>query len=92
MEIEWIGKGIKEKGIDRKTGKTIIEVNPIYFRPREVEFLQGDSSKAQKILGWKPKTTFRDLAKLMVEADLENAQREASLGHSVDTPKRFYIK
>lgn len=92
MEIEWTGKGIKEKGIDRKTGKIIIEVNPIYFRPREVEFLQGDSRKAREVLGWKPKTTFSDLAKLMVEADLENAQREVDLGESIDTPKRFYIK
>ncbi|MDD4901331.1 MAG: GDP-mannose 4,6-dehydratase [Patescibacteria group bacterium] len=92
MEIEWRGKGIEEKGIDRRTGKVIVEVNPIYFRPSEVEFLQGDSSKAQKILGWKPKTAFSDLAKMMVEADLELAQREVALGHSIDTPKRFYIK
>ncbi len=92
MEIEWSGQGLEEKGIDRKTGKIIIEVDPIYFRPSEVKFLQGDSSKARKILGWKPKTTFKDLARLMVEADLELAEREVKLGESIDTPKRFYIK
>lgn len=92
MEIEWVGEGLNEKGIDRKTGKTIIEIDPIYFRPSEVQFLQGDSSKAQKILGWKPKTTFKALAKLMVEADLELAEREVKLGESIGTPKRFYIK
>lgn len=92
MEIEWTGKGIEEKGIDRKTGKIIVEVDPIYFRPSEVQFLQGDSLKAQKILNWKPRTTFKDLAKLMVEADLELARREVKLGESIDTPKRFYIK
>lgn len=71
IEIEWKGKGIDEIGIDKKTGKTIIEIDPEYFRPTEVDLLIGDGSKAQKELGWKPKTKFKDLVKLMAEADLE---------------------
>jgi len=72
MEIEWTGKGKKEKGIDKKTGKVIIEIDPIYFRPAEVDLLIGDYSKAKKELGWKPKTKFKDLVKLMVKEDLKN--------------------
>jgi GDPmannose 4,6-dehydratase len=69
MDIVWKGKGLKEKGIDRKTGKTIIAIDPGYFRPNEVEHLRGDASKAKQKLGWAPKTTFRELITLMVEAD-----------------------
>jgi GDPmannose 4,6-dehydratase len=75
IEIEWKGKGIDEVGIDKKTGKTIIEIDPEYFRPTEVDLLIGDGSKAQKELGWKPKTKFKDLVKLMAEADLEIVEK-----------------
>lgn len=71
MDIVWKGKGLKEKGVDKKTGKTIIEIDSNYFRPAEVDILQGDYSKARKKLGWKPKIKFKDLVKLMVEADLK---------------------
>jgi GDPmannose 4,6-dehydratase len=71
IEIEWKGEGINEIGIDKKTGKTIIEIDPEYFRPTEVDLLIGDGSKATKELGWKPKTKFKDLVKLMAESDLE---------------------
>ncbi|MDO8564792.1 MAG: GDP-mannose 4,6-dehydratase [bacterium] len=91
MDIVWKGKGVKEKGIDRKTGKTVIEIDPIYFRPNEVEFLQGDASKARKLLGWKPKITFKKLAKMMTEADLEYVREEAEQGHPVVTQRRFKI-
>ena len=74
MDIIWKGKGLKEKGIDKKTGKTIIEIDPKYFRPAEVDVLQGDYSKAKKLLGWKPKTTFGNLVKIMTEADYKNEQ------------------
>lgn len=84
MDIKWSGKGLNEKGIDRKTGKTIVEVNPIYFRPAEVEFLLGDASKARKILGWKPKVTFKALAKLMAESDFELVKKEAGLGRKTE--------
>jgi len=92
MEIEWQGEGLDEKGVDKKTGKTVIVIDPIYFRPSEVEYLQGDSSKAQKILGWEPKTTFSELAKIMAEADFKYAQRESMIGSPVVTQKRFYVK
>ena len=71
MDIKWTGSGLKEKGIDKKTGKIIIEIDAKYFRPAEVELLLGDSTKAKKELGWKPKTSFKALVKLMVDADLK---------------------
>lgn len=91
MNIEWKGKGLKEKGINRKTGKVVVEVDPIHFRPNEVEFLQGDASKARKLLNWKPKTTFTALAKLMTEADLIYVKREAAEGHPVVTQRKFQV-
>jgi len=75
IPLVWKGKGINEKGIDKKTGKTIIEIDPRYFRPAEVDLLVGDASKARKVLGWKPKIKFKDLVKLMTEADFENEKR-----------------
>jgi GDPmannose 4,6-dehydratase len=71
IDIEWKGEGIDEVGIDKKTGKAIVEIDPDYFRPAEVDLLIGDGSKAEKELGWKPKTKFKDLVKMMVEEDLE---------------------
>jgi GDPmannose 4,6-dehydratase len=71
MELTWEGKGTSEKGVDRKTGNTIIEIDPKYFRPAEVDLLIGDSTKAQNQLGWKPKTSFLELVKIMIEADLK---------------------
>ncbi len=71
IDIEWKGEGINEIGIDKKTGKTIVEIDPDYFRPAEVDLLIGDGSKAEKELGWKPKTKFKDLVKMMTESDLE---------------------
>jgi GDPmannose 4,6-dehydratase len=74
FNIIWRGKGLKEKGIDKKTGKTLIEIDPRYFRPAEVDILRGDYSKAKKILGWEPKTKFKELVKLMTEADYRHEQ------------------
>ena len=71
FQIEWKGKGAKEKGVDRKSGKTLIEIDPKYFRPAEVDILIGDYSKAKKALGWEPKTTFKELVRIMVEADMK---------------------
>lgn len=76
MNIIWKGKGVKEKGIDKKTGKTIIEIDSRYFRPAEVDILLGDYSKAKKVLGWKPKVTFKELVKIMTTADLEKETHE----------------
>ena len=77
MDIEWQGNGVDEIGIDRNTGSEIVAVDPRYFRPTEVENLLGDPSKAKKQLGWEAKTSFADLVKEMVAADLEAAKRDA---------------
>lgn len=70
IELEWDGEGVNEKGVDVKTGKVLVEVDPKYFRPCEVEQLLGDPGKAKKELGWNPtKTTFQELVKIMVEHD-----------------------
>jgi GDPmannose 4,6-dehydratase len=71
-EIQWEGKGIDEVGIDKNTGRTLVQVDEKYFRPAEVDLLLGDSSKAKKKLNWSPKTTFKELVKMMVDFDLEN--------------------
>lgn len=70
-EIEWQGTGVDEKGIDKKSGRVLVEVDPRYFRPAEVELLWGDSTKARTELGWEPKYSFMDLVKEMVQSDLE---------------------
>lgn len=79
IDIEFVGEGVDEKGIDKATGKVLIEVDPRYFRPAEVELLLGDSSKARKELGWEPKYDLSMLVKEMVESDLELAKREKTL-------------
>ena len=74
--IEWRGSGIEEKGIDARSGQVLIEVDANYFRPTEVDLLVGDPSKARQRLGWRHKTSFDDLVKEMVEADLAVVRRE----------------
>ena len=76
IELEWAGVGLQEVGIDRKNGQVLIEVDPSYFRPTEVELLIGDPSKAIKKLGWKPRVSFAELIKIMVEADLKNIEKK----------------
>ncbi len=71
IKIVWRGEGVDEKGYDFETGKLLVDVNPKYFRPAEVDLLLGDSSKAQKVLGWQRKVSFRELVKLMIQADLK---------------------
>ena len=68
--IEWRGKGVDEVGIDTTTGKTVVRIDPRYFRPAEVEQLLGDPSKAKAKLGWIPEVKFADLVKIMVDGDL----------------------
>lgn len=72
FEIIWQGSGLDEKGIDKKTGKVLIEIDPKYFRPAEVDLLIGDSTKARQKLNWQPKVKFKELVKIMMEADLKN--------------------
>jgi GDPmannose 4,6-dehydratase len=75
IEIEWKGKGLNEIGVDKKTNKILIKIDIEYFRPSEVEDLLGDSSHARKKLGWKPKYTFEELIKEMVEYDIYNIKQ-----------------
>ena len=69
--LRWGGSGLDEKGIDVKTGTTLVEIDPEYFRPNEVDHLCGDASKAKRELGWHARTTFHDLVTLMMEAELK---------------------
>ena len=71
IELEWTGEGVDEKGIDKSTGKVLVEVDPKYFRPTEVDQLLGDPTKAKNMLGWNPrKTSFEQLVKIMIDHDL----------------------
>ena len=79
FNLGWKGVGLEEKGVDKKTGKTLVAVDSRYFRPNEVEALLGDSTKARALLDWKPRVTFKKLARLMAQEDLKLAAREAQL-------------
>lgn len=79
IELVWQGKDVSEIGADKKTGKIIIEIDPRYFRPTEVESLLGDPTKAQKKLGWRAKIRFDELVKEMVATDLEEARKDVHL-------------
>jgi len=70
IKIEWKGTGVEEKGYDKATGRLLVDVNPRYFRPAEVELLWGDSTKAETELGWERKTSFMNLVKMMVDSDM----------------------
>lgn len=76
MRLTWQGEGVEEKAVD-ENGRTVVAVNPRYFRPAEVETLLGDASKAREKLGWQPKVPFGDLVREMVAADLQDAERHA---------------
>jgi GDPmannose 4,6-dehydratase len=79
IDLHWNGRGSEEKGLDARTGKLLVEIDPRYFRPTEVDFLQGDAQRARRKLGWRPTVTFDELVDLMVDADLELAAAEARL-------------
>lgn len=76
MEIIWKGQGVDEKGFDKNTGKEIVNIDPKYFRPTEVDLLIGDYSKAKKHLKWEPKVTFKALAQIMAQADYDYFAKE----------------
>ncbi len=78
-EIEWRGSGLEEQGLDRANGRVLVAVDSRYFRPTEVDRQCGDASKAYSRLGWRPRTTFDDLVREMVEADLEDVKKENGL-------------
>ena len=77
IELEFKGHGLEEKGYNKKTGECLIEVDPKYFRPAEVETLLGDPTKAKTVLGWNPqKTTFEELVKIMVRHDMKQVKTQ----------------
>jgi GDPmannose 4,6-dehydratase len=77
IELDWQGAGVEERGVCTKTGRTLVEVDPRYFRPTEVELLIGDPAKAKADLGWEATTSFEDLVTDMMAADLKTVEREA---------------
>ncbi|MFI3243598.1 MAG: GDP-mannose 4,6-dehydratase [Akkermansia sp.] len=77
IELEWKGEGVDEKGIDKATGKVLVEVDPKYFRPAEVEQLLGDPTKSRTLLGWNPTSTpFPELVRIMMANDMANVKRQ----------------
>lgn len=90
IDIEWQGEGVNEKGIDKQSGRVLVEVDPRFFRPAEVELLLGDSTKARTKLGWKPNYDLAALVKEMVAEDLKLAKKEKLLndnGYETLTPR-----
>ena len=74
--LEWRGSGLDEVGVDAESGEVLVRIDPRYFRPTEVDFLLGDASKAREKLGWRPRTTFRELVAEMVAHDIEVVKNE----------------
>jgi GDPmannose 4,6-dehydratase len=90
INLKWEGKGVEEKGIDTKTGKVIVEIDPRYFRPAEVDILIGDPTKAVTKLGWKPKVQLPQLVKMMMENDLKLTEKELHLKNGGYEVKNYY--
>jgi GDPmannose 4,6-dehydratase len=86
-EIEWRGSGVDEKGLDARSGRILVKIDPRYFRPTEVDLLIGDSTKAREKLGWRHKVSFDALVAEMVQADLELVRQEAGLRDASPYPQ-----
>lgn len=85
IELDWVGAGVDEKGIDRATGRVLVEIDPKYFRPTEVDILLGDPTKAKEVLGWNPtQTRFEELVKIMVKNDIGYVEREERIRQEFD--------
>ncbi len=85
IHIVWQGEGVEEQGIDQATGQVVVEIDPKYFRPTEVELLLGDPTKARTVLGWNPtQTSFQDLVKIMVKSDMKLVEREERIRREFD--------
>ena len=92
IELEFVGEGIDEKGVDKATGKVLVEVSPDFFRPTDVVNLWGDPGKASRELGWNPqKTTFEELVKIMVDADMAKVAVERA-GEQIRTNLAEYLE
>ena len=78
IQLEFRGTGVAEQGVDARTGKTLVSINPRFYRPAEVDLLIGNPAKARSKLGWEPRTTLEDLCRMMVEADLRRNTRGVS--------------
>jgi GDPmannose 4,6-dehydratase len=79
IDVEWVGKGQDERGVSAADGRELVRINPRFQRPAEVDLLKGDPAKAGARLGWKPKTSLEELCAIMVEADLERAERAVAI-------------
>ncbi|HUN74971.1 MAG TPA: GDP-mannose 4,6-dehydratase [Steroidobacteraceae bacterium] len=90
MAIEWQGRGVDERGIDSKTGETVVKVDGRYFRPTEVETLLGDATKARTKLGWKPEHSFAQLIEEMIAEDLQLAKRDAAIAREGFKTYRYH--
>jgi GDPmannose 4,6-dehydratase len=90
IDVQWYGKGVGEKGIDKVNGNVVVEIDPRYFRPAEVELLIGDPSKAKVKLGWEPKVQLPELVKMMVESDLNLAEKEVHLKNGGYQIRQYY--
>jgi GDPmannose 4,6-dehydratase len=90
IPLRWEGKGIEEKGIDNESGKILVEIDPRYFRPAEVDLLIGDPSKAKARLGWEPKVQLPELVKMMVTHDITLAEEELHLKNGGFRVKNYY--
>lgn len=78
IKIKWVGEGADERGVDADTGRELVQIDPSYMRPLEVDTLLGDAGKAHRKLGWKPATTFNELVRMMVKSDLDRAGLDSS--------------
>jgi GDPmannose 4,6-dehydratase len=90
IPLQWKGDGVEEKGINGLTGDVIIEIDPVYFRPTEVDLLLGDPSKARKELGWEPNINLNQLVKMMVASDLEDAEKDLHIKNGGFKTKNHY--
>jgi GDPmannose 4,6-dehydratase len=90
IRIAWQGQGVAEKGFDAATGRCIVEIDPRYFRPAEVETLLGDASKARDKLGWTPRTSFAELVAEMMDEDLKAAERDEVVRRHGYTPFNYH--
>jgi GDPmannose 4,6-dehydratase len=90
IELDWVGEGVAEKGIDKSNGKVLVEVDPKYFRPAEVELLIGDPTKAKEKLGWEAEMSLQELVSMMVKADLKDAEKELHLKNGGYAVKNYF--